>query len=307
MDHLRAVRDHVGRMPALPPFQAHVAPVTAAELGASWRRGCPVGPAQLRAITLSYVGFDGKAHTGQIVVNRARDRRGRDGVSPALRRALPDPAHASRSRGTAAATTGRWRPTTPPGSTAATPSRRGRSSGRCTPTARRSTSTPSRTRTSKAARCCRPAGKAYVNRSRVPAGDGGRRRRARARVRVSRLALGRSLDRVPRLAALFEDGRLTARRRATARGRPWPDERQPDREEPADDDRRHRAEECRGSARLECAELVRGADEHALDRGDAAEHLVRRRERHGRLADVHRVHVDESAHRERKRRQPEPA
>jgi D-alanyl-D-alanine carboxypeptidase len=58
-------------MPALPPFHAHVAPVTAAELGASWHAGCPVGPAQLRAITLSYVGFDGKAHAGRIVVNRA--------------------------------------------------------------------------------------------------------------------------------------------------------------------------------------------------------------------------------------------
>jgi hypothetical protein len=58
-------------MPSLPPFHARVAPVTAAELGASWHTGCPVGPAQLRLITLSYVGFDGKAHTGRIVVNRA--------------------------------------------------------------------------------------------------------------------------------------------------------------------------------------------------------------------------------------------
>ena len=34
--------------------------------------------------------------------------------------------------------------------------------------------------------------------------------------------------------------------------------------------------------------------------------LVRRRERHGRRADVHREHVGEAAHRERDRRQPEP-
>lgn len=58
-------------MPALPPFHAYVTRVTAAELGRSWRPGCPVGPSQLRNVTVSYVGFDGRAHTGRIVVNRA--------------------------------------------------------------------------------------------------------------------------------------------------------------------------------------------------------------------------------------------
>ena len=58
-------------MPALPPFHAHVQTVTAAQLGASWRPGCPVGPAQLRTVTVSFAGFDGKAHTGRIVVNRS--------------------------------------------------------------------------------------------------------------------------------------------------------------------------------------------------------------------------------------------
>ena len=57
-------------MAALPPFQASIAPVTAAELGRSWRPGCPVGPSQLRNLTVSYVGFDGRAHTGTLVVNR---------------------------------------------------------------------------------------------------------------------------------------------------------------------------------------------------------------------------------------------
>jgi len=56
---------------ALPPFQAHVAPVTAVELGRSWRPVCPVGPAELRAVRLSYVGFDGRSHTGTLVVNSA--------------------------------------------------------------------------------------------------------------------------------------------------------------------------------------------------------------------------------------------
>jgi hypothetical protein len=58
-------------MIALPPFQASSALVTARELGASWHPGCPVGPAQLRTMRVSYVGFDGRPHTGALVVNRA--------------------------------------------------------------------------------------------------------------------------------------------------------------------------------------------------------------------------------------------
>ena len=57
-------------MAALPPFHASLAPVTAAQLGASWRPGCPVGPEQLRTVRVSFVGFDGRAHTGALVVNR---------------------------------------------------------------------------------------------------------------------------------------------------------------------------------------------------------------------------------------------
>ncbi len=58
-------------MAALPPFHTSVAPVTATELGASWRPGCPVGPEQLRTVSVSFVGFDGRAHTGTLVVNRS--------------------------------------------------------------------------------------------------------------------------------------------------------------------------------------------------------------------------------------------
>ena len=58
-------------MPALPPFHAAVAPVTAQQLGASWRAGCPVGPPSLRRLFVSYIGFDGRAHRGELVVNRA--------------------------------------------------------------------------------------------------------------------------------------------------------------------------------------------------------------------------------------------
>src|SRR5207249_9506727 len=45
-----------------------LAPVTAAQLPYSWRRGCPVAPAQLRRLRLSYWGFDGRPHTGTLVV-----------------------------------------------------------------------------------------------------------------------------------------------------------------------------------------------------------------------------------------------
>jgi D-alanyl-D-alanine carboxypeptidase len=58
-------------MAALPPFQASVAPVSAAQLGRSWHPGCPVGPAGLRRLHVSFVGFDGRAHTGELVVARA--------------------------------------------------------------------------------------------------------------------------------------------------------------------------------------------------------------------------------------------
>jgi hypothetical protein len=58
-------------MPALPPYHAYATTVTARQLGASWHPGCPVGPAQLRTVTVTYLGFDGRAHTGSLVVNRA--------------------------------------------------------------------------------------------------------------------------------------------------------------------------------------------------------------------------------------------
>jgi len=61
-------------MPALPPFQVTVLSANAAELGRSWHRGCPVGPAQLRRVFVSYVGFDGRAHRGELVVNRSVTR-----------------------------------------------------------------------------------------------------------------------------------------------------------------------------------------------------------------------------------------
>ncbi|GLZ43093.1 M15 family metallopeptidase [Actinokineospora sp. NBRC 105648] len=52
----------------LPPYFAVIRPVTAQRLGKSWRPGCPVGPENLRLITLTTLGFDGRAHRGELVV-----------------------------------------------------------------------------------------------------------------------------------------------------------------------------------------------------------------------------------------------
>jgi hypothetical protein len=38
--------------------------------GVSWRPGCPVGLRDLRLVTTPYVGFDGRVHTGRLVVHR---------------------------------------------------------------------------------------------------------------------------------------------------------------------------------------------------------------------------------------------
>ena len=93
----------------LPPYVAHVERVTAAQLPFSWHAGCPVGPAQLRRIRLRYVGFDGKPHRGQLIVN-ARVARDVASVFASLyrarfpiRRMLPiDAYRGSDSRSTAA-------------------------------------------------------------------------------------------------------------------------------------------------------------------------------------------------------------
>ena len=63
--------------PAAPQATADVAPVTAAQLGASWHDGCPVGPEQLRDLTVTYWGFDDAAHVGHLIVNAS--------VVPAIR------------------------------------------------------------------------------------------------------------------------------------------------------------------------------------------------------------------------------
>jgi hypothetical protein len=44
--------------------------VTAAELGETWRPGCPVGPQELRRLDMNFVGPDGTIRRGSMVVHR---------------------------------------------------------------------------------------------------------------------------------------------------------------------------------------------------------------------------------------------
>ena len=56
--------------PAIPPPGPSVHEVTAAELGETWRPGCPVGPEALRRVDLDYVGPDGGTARGSLVVHK---------------------------------------------------------------------------------------------------------------------------------------------------------------------------------------------------------------------------------------------
>jgi len=55
---------------ATPDFTAKIEPVRWSDLRHSYRAGCPVGPAQLRVVRVSYWGFDGRSRLGSIVVAR---------------------------------------------------------------------------------------------------------------------------------------------------------------------------------------------------------------------------------------------
>jgi D-alanyl-D-alanine carboxypeptidase len=47
-----------------------ISPAVRARMGTTWRSGCPVGLADLRYLTVSFRGFDGRSHTGELVVHR---------------------------------------------------------------------------------------------------------------------------------------------------------------------------------------------------------------------------------------------
>jgi len=65
----------VGLVAAI-PFQSSVQPLPGSvrvqvRHTGTWHPGCPVPLSQLRLLSVSYVGFDGQARTGQLVVNRS--------------------------------------------------------------------------------------------------------------------------------------------------------------------------------------------------------------------------------------------
>jgi len=53
----------------VPVFTGSALRVTAADLPSSWRTGCPVAPADLRKLELTYWGFDDRPHAGTLVVH----------------------------------------------------------------------------------------------------------------------------------------------------------------------------------------------------------------------------------------------
>jgi hypothetical protein len=59
---------------APPQFAATVSSVTADDLRYSWRRGCPLGPAQLRAVRLRHWDFRRRSRVGVLVVHAAEVR-----------------------------------------------------------------------------------------------------------------------------------------------------------------------------------------------------------------------------------------
>ncbi|MFC7303239.1 M15 family metallopeptidase [Streptomyces monticola] len=52
-----------------PKLAAVVTTVPRAKLGATYRPGCPVPPRRLRLIRMNHWGFDGRVHTGELVVH----------------------------------------------------------------------------------------------------------------------------------------------------------------------------------------------------------------------------------------------
>ncbi len=56
-------------LPAFRHSWTRITPALAARMHYSWRPGCPVPLSQLRYVRVSFVGFDGAEHLGELVVN----------------------------------------------------------------------------------------------------------------------------------------------------------------------------------------------------------------------------------------------
>jgi D-alanyl-D-alanine carboxypeptidase len=46
-----------------------IQPVSATDLGPSWHPGCPIEPRELRRVEVTYLGFDGQTHRGELIVH----------------------------------------------------------------------------------------------------------------------------------------------------------------------------------------------------------------------------------------------
>lgn len=64
--------------PVVKTLSAHVTAVPPEKLGTTHRTGCPVPPERLRLVRMNHWGFDGKVHSGELVVHE-------DAVAPVLR------------------------------------------------------------------------------------------------------------------------------------------------------------------------------------------------------------------------------
>ena len=51
-----------------------ITPWVRSRMGTSWARGCPVGLRRLRYVRVTFVGFDGRPHTGELIVHRGHAR-----------------------------------------------------------------------------------------------------------------------------------------------------------------------------------------------------------------------------------------
>lgn len=65
-----AVRRHAVTLRRTDSNTCHHSPVSAADLGPSWRPGCPLDPRHLRRVEVNYLGFDGNTHRGALIVNQ---------------------------------------------------------------------------------------------------------------------------------------------------------------------------------------------------------------------------------------------
>ena len=162
---------------ALAPFHASSEPLPApvqAQLKAEgfWRASCPVGLSDLRLLTVSHWGFDGRAHTGQLVVNARAAGPLAARVPQALRDCTSRSVTCSSRTCTARPAAVRATATSAARSTAGRRSRRrapaaaAPAHGRCTPTDWRSTSTRVENPYVGCGQSRDPAAKPYFDRSR---------------------------------------------------------------------------------------------------------------------------------------------